>query len=376
MEYLLAFLGSVIPFLIVLTIIVFVHELGHYLVARWNGIAVETFSIGFGPELAGFNDKNGTRWKISAIPLGGYVKFLGDMNAASVPDFEHQKATIDPKTRSEMFQFKNVWQRISVVLAGPVANIIFTFVILYGLLVGLGRYSLEATIDDVEVGSPAEISGLMADDRVLAVDGYNVRSFSDFQRLIATSPDADVVVRVERAGAPIDVAVRTGEVERTDQFGNTTKIGYLGVVREATQEDVIFVRPGPIEAVFITFEEMVLIVDRSFEFLGRIFVGKGDVDQLGGPVKIAKISGEAASIGIFTLVSLMALLSLNIGIFNLLPIPMLDGGHLVYYLFEVVRGKPLSQKAQEIGFRFGLIFVLSLMVFVTTNDVVSTWFSN
>ena len=275
-----------------------------------------------------------------------------------------------------MFQFKNVWQRISVVLAGPVANIIFTFVILYGLLVGLGRYSLEATIDDVEVGSPAEISGLMADDRVLAVDGYNVRSFSDFQRLIATSPDADVVVRVERAGAPIDVAVRTGEVERTDQFGNTTKIGYLGVVREATQEDVIFVRPGPIEAVFITFEEMVLIVDRSFEFLGRIFVGKGDVDQLGGPVKIAKISGEAASIGIFTLVSLMALLSLNIGIFNLLPIPMLDGGHLVYYLFEVVRGKPLSQKAQEIGFRFGLIFVLSLMVFVTTNDVVSTWFSN
>ena len=376
MEYLLAFLGSVIPFLIVLTIIVFVHELGHYLVARWNGIAVETFSIGFGPELAGFNDKNGTRWKISAIPLGGYVKFLGDMNAASVPDFEHQQATIDPKTRSEMFQFKNVWQRISVVLAGPVANIIFTFVILYGLLVGLGRYSLEATIDDVEVGSPAEISGLMADDRVLAVDGYNVRSFSDFQRLIATSPDADVVVRVERAGTPIDVAVRTGEVERTDQFGNTTKIGYLGVVREATQEDVIFVRPGPIEAVFITFEEMVLIVDRSFEFLGRIFVGKGDVDQLGGPVKIAKISGEAASIGIFTLVSLMALLSLNIGIFNLLPIPMLDGGHLVYYLFEVVRGKPLSQKAQEIGFRFGLIFVLSLMVFVTTNDVVSTWFSN
>ncbi len=376
MEYLYAFLGSVIPFLIVLTIIVFVHELGHYLVARWNGIAVETFSIGFGPELAGFNDKNGTRWKISAIPLGGYVKFLGDMNAASVPDFEHQQATIDPKTRSEMFQFKNVWQRISVVMAGPVANIIFTFVILYGLLVGLGRYSLEATIDDVEVGSPAEISGLMADDRVLAVDGYNVRSFSDFQRLIATSPDADVVVRVERAGMPLDVAVRTGEVERTDQFGNTTKIGYLGVVREATQEDVIFVRPGPIEAVFITFEEMVLIVDRSFEFLGRIFVGKDDVDQLGGPVKIAKISGEAASIGIFTLVSLMALLSLNIGIFNLLPIPMLDGGHLVYYIFEVVRGKPLSQKAQEIGFRFGLIFVLSLMVFVTTNDVVSTWFSN
>lgn len=375
LENLFAFFGSVVPFLIVLTIIVFVHEMGHYLVARWNGVAVQAFSVGFGPELFGFNDKNGTRWKLCAIPLGGYVKFLGDMNAASVPDFEANDG-LDEKTRSVMFQHKNVWQRIAVVVAGPIANILFTFIILYGLLLGLGRYTLEARIDEVQPDGPAAIAGLMPDDRVLEVDGYKVRSFSDFQRLVATSPNKEIIVKIERFGAERDIAVQTGVVERTDRFGNTSEIGYLGVVRDATQEDVIFVRPSPIEAVFITIEDMVLIVHRSFEFIGRLIIGQGDVDQLGGPVKIAKISGEAASIGIFTLVNLMALLSLNIGIFNLFPIPMLDGGHLMFYIYEVLRGKPLSPKAQEYGFRFGLLLVLGLTVFVTTNDIFSMWFSN
>lgn len=368
MENLIAFFSVIVPFLAVLTIIVFVHEMGHYLVARWNGIAVQVFSIGFGPELVGFNDKNGTRWKVCAIPLGGYVKFLGDMNAASVPDHD-ELGQIDPQTRSTLFYYKNVWQRIAVVVAGPIANIIFTFIVLYALLLGLGRYTLEATIDGVEPQSPAEIAGLLPDDKVVRVDGYLIRSFGDFQRIVATSPEREIAIEVERAGKNVSLNVVTGSTERTDRFGNVSRIGYLGVSRTAEQEDVIFVRPSPVEAVFITFDEMVLIVDRSFKFLGELILGKGDVDQLGGPVKIAKISGEAASIGIFTLINLMALLSLNIGIFNLFPIPMLDGGHLVYYLYEVVRGKPLSPKIQEMGFRFGLFLVLSLMVFSVFNDV-------
>ncbi|MCZ4273035.1 RIP metalloprotease RseP [Maritalea porphyrae] len=368
MENIVALFFMIVPFLAVLTIIVFVHEMGHYLVARWNGIAVQVFAIGFGPELFGFNDKNGTRWKVCAIPLGGYVKFVGDMNAASMPNREGLEQ-FDAQTQSSLFFYKNVWQRIAVVIAGPIANIIFTFIVLYALLVGLGRYTLEAQIDGVEPQSPASIAGFMPEDRIVRVDGYLIRSFGDFQRIVATSPERDILVEIDRLGTAMTLDVRTGVRERTDQFGNISNVGYLGVSRNATQEDVIFVRPNPVEAVVITVDEMILIVDRSFKFLGELLVGKGDVDQLGGPVKIAKISGEAATLGVFTLINLMALLSLNIGIFNLFPIPMLDGGHLVYYFYEVVRGKPLSEKFQEMGYRFGMFIVLSLMVFSVVNDI-------
>ncbi|MFT6659246.1 RIP metalloprotease RseP [Maritalea sp.] len=368
MENLINVISVIVPFLAVLTIIVFVHEMGHYLVARWNGIAIQVFSIGFGPELLGFNDKNGTRWKVCAIPLGGYVRFLGDMNAASVPDHDGLDQ-FDEKAKSSLFFYKNVWQRIAVVVAGPIANIIFTFLVLYALLLGLGRYTLEAQIDGVEPQSPAAIAGFLPDDKIVRVDGYSIRSFGDFQRIVATSPEREIFVDVDRLGTQITLKVRTGSRERTDRFGNASLIGYLGVSRTAEEDDVRFVRPNPIEAVFITVEEMILIVDRSFKFLGELVVGKGDVDQLGGPVKIAKISGDAASIGIFALINLMALLSLNIGIFNLFPIPLLDGGHLVYYFYELVRGKPLSQKVQEMGFRFGMFVVLSLMVFSVVNDI-------
>jgi len=368
LENLSALFFTVVPFLAVLTIIVFVHEMGHYLVARWNGIAVQEFSIGFGPELVGFNDKNGTRWKLCAVPLGGYVKFLGDMNAASVPDHDDLEQ-FDEQTKTSLFFYKNVWRRIAVVIAGPLANIIFTFLVLYALLVGLGRYTLEAKIDGVEPQSPAAIAGLMPEDKIVRVDGYLVRSFSDFQRIVATSPDRDIVIEIDRLGSDLALNVHTGLRDSTDRFGNVSKIGYLGVSRTAAKEDVVFVRPRPVEAVFITIDEMILIVDRSFKFLGELIVGKGDVDQLGGPVKIAKISGEAASIGIFTLINLMALLSLNIGIFNLFPIPLLDGGHLVFYTYEVIRGKPLSLRVQEMGFRFGLLMVMSLMLFSVFNDI-------
>lgn len=361
-------LGILIPFLIVLVVIVFVHEMGHYLVARWNDVAVESFSIGFGPELVGWHDKNGTRWKISAIPLGGYVKFVGDMNAASAPNSEALD-NIPPDERSRLFYYKNVWQRIAIVAAGPAANILFTFVILYGMLLGLGRYTIEARIDGISPDTPAAQSELMVDDVILAVDGYQVRSFSDFQKIVATSPNRELPFLIERNGREIEIQVQTGARVQEDRLGNDAEIGFLGVSRDATQQEVRFVRPGPIEAIGITVEEIVFIIDRSFKFLGELLTGRGDVEQLGGPVKIAKISGEAASLGIFSLISLTALLSLNIGIFNLFPIPLLDGGHLVYYAVEAVRGRPLSREIQEIGFRIGLFLVMSLMVFTLVNDI-------
>lgn len=368
MDFVFWLLSYVVPFLVVLTIIVFVHEMGHYLVARWNGIAIQAFSIGFGPELIGFNDRRGTRWKLSAIPLGGYVRFVGDMNASSMPD-EAFIERAGPELSRQLFVNKNVWQRISVVIAGPVANIIFTLLVLYALLLGYGRYTIPAVLDAVPAESVAGQAGLAEGDRILSVDGYEVRGFEDFQRLIATAPERQVHITFERAGRTENVTAVPQAVSTTDRFGNAHRIGRLGVTKNVEQSDVVLYRPDPVEAIGMTFEEVRFIVDRTVAFLGDFFVGRGDVEQLGGPVKVAKVSGEVASLGIVALINLMALLSLNIGIFNLLPIPMLDGGHLAYYLVEAARGRPLSQKVQEIGYRFGLAIVFTLMVFTLINDL-------
>ncbi|MDB5530163.1 MAG: rseP [Devosia sp.] len=360
-------LSYVLPFLVVLTVIVFVHEMGHYLVARWNGIAIATFSIGFGPELVGWDDKHGTRWKISAIPLGGYVRFVGDMNAASVPDPDAVE-NADPELAPHLFVNKNVWQRIAVVVAGPLANVILTFVILYALLLGYGRYTIPPVITAVTAGSVAEQAGLEAGDTIIAVDGYVVRGFEDFQRFVATSPARQVSLAIERNGAPQTLTLTPEAVEVQDRFGNNQRIGRIGVSRDVADNDVTLYRPGPVEAMGMTVEEIRFIVQRTGAFLGDFFVGRGDVEQLGGPVKVAKVSGEVATLGVVALINLTALLSLNIGIFNLLPVPMLDGGHLLYYLIEAARRKPLSMKVQEIGFRFGFALVLALTVFTLFND--------
>lgn len=373
MDFVFWLLSYVVPFLVVLTIIVFVHEMGHYLVARWNGIAIQAFSIGFGPELIGFNDKHGTRWKLSAIPLGGYVRFVGDMNAASMPD-EAFIERAGPELSRQLFVNKNVWQRISVVIAGPVANIIFTLLVLYALLLGYGRYTIPAVLDTVPVESVAGQAGLAEGDRIVSVDGYAVRGFEDFQRLIATAPERQVRITFDRAGQTETVTAVPQAVATTDRFGNSHRIGRLGVTKNVDQSDVVLYRPNPVEAIGMTFEEVRFIVDRTVAFLGDFFVGRGDIEQLGGPVKVAKVSGEVASLGIVALINLMALLSLNIGIFNLLPIPVLDGGHLVYYLAEAARGKPLSQRVQDIGNRFGLAVVFTLMVFTTFNDTILSYF--
>ena len=353
--------------MLVLTVIVFVHEMGHYLVARWNGVAIQTFSIGFGPEIVGWNDRRGTRWRISAIPLGGYVRFVGDMNAASMPDPE-AAASYPESMQPSLFVNKSVWQRIAIVAAGPVANFILTFLILYALLMGYGRYVIPPVIGEVLPGGVAAEAGLLPGDTIVSVDGFGVAGFSDFQRLIATSPGREVVVVVDRGGSPLTFRATPEIAEDTDQFGNKHRIGRLGVSRMVEQTDVTLYRPGPVEAVGMTVEEIRFIVQRTGAFLGDFFVGRGDVEQLGGPVKIAKVSGEVATLGILALINLAALLSLNIGLFNLLPVPMLDGGHLLYYGIEAARGRPLSQRAQEMGFRVGFALVATLMIFTLLND--------
>jgi regulator of sigma E protease len=368
MDFIFWLLSFVVPFLVVLTIIVFVHEMGHYLVARWNGIAVQAFSIGFGRELIGFNDRHGTRWKISAIPLGGYVRFVGDMNAASVPDEEFIRR-VGPDLSTQLFVNKTVWQRIAVVAAGPVANIIFTLLVLYALLLGYGRYTLPPVVGWVAPWSPAMVAGLSAGDRIEAVDGFKVRGFEDFQRLVSTAPERTITIVLERDGDTQTLTATPEAAESTDRFGNTHRIGRMGITNRISADDVTLYRPGPVEAIGMTFEEVRFIIDRTVAFLGDFFVGRGDVEQLGGPVKVATVSQQVASLGIIPLINLMALLSLNIGIFNLLPIPMLDGGHLAYYIAEAVRGRPLPQRLQDIGYRFGLALVFSLMVFTLINDL-------
>lgn len=362
-------LSYVVPFLAVLTVIVFVHEMGHYLVARWNGVAIQAFSIGFGRELIGWNDRHGTRWKISAIPLGGYVRFAGDMNASSMPDPAAPELR-DPALAPRLFVNKSVWQRIAIVAAGPLANVLLTFFILYALLLGYGRETVPAVIGEVVTGSVAEAAGFEPGDKILSVDGYVVRGFEDFQRYVATSPAREVVVEIERGASTDTLHLVPEPVVIQDRFGNDQRIGRIGVSRNIEEADIQLYRPGPIQAIGMTVEEIRFIVQRTAAFLGDFFVGRGDVQQLSGPVKVAKVSGEVATLGVIALINLMALLSLNIGIFNLLPVPMLDGGHLLYYLIEAVRGRPLSMRVQEMGFRFGFALVLALMVFTLFNDTV------
>jgi regulator of sigma E protease len=367
LDFVFWLLSYVIPFLAVLTAIVFVHEMGHYLVARWNGVAIHTFSIGFGRELIGWTAKDGTRWRISMIPLGGYVRFVGDMNAASSPDTEAiTKAA--PELAPKLFANKSVWQRIAIVAAGPIANVLLTFLILYGLLLGYGRYTIPPVLGEIVAESPAEVAGLQMGDLVLSVDGYEVRGFEDFQRLVATAPERPVRIDLERGGATETITLIPEAVEVEDRFGRMQRIGRVGVMRDVSEEEITLYRPGPVEAIGMTLEEITFIIDRTAAFLGDFFVGRGDIEQLGGPVKVAQVSGEVATLGIIALINLTALLSLNIGIFNLLPIPMLDGGHLLYYLAEAIRGRPLSMRVQEIGFRFGFALVVALTVFTLFND--------
>jgi len=364
--------GTIVPFLFVLGVIIFVHEMGHFLVARWCGVAVDAFSIGFGPEILGWADRHGTRWKLSAVPLGGYVKFSGDENAASVPDRE-ALARMSEEQRRSSFYLKPLWQRAAIVAAGPGANFLLAIVIFSVYFAVAGKPMADAVVSSVEPESPAAAAGFESGDVIVAIDGRAVRSFSDVQRIVASAAGETLQITVERDGERIALTATPERRELTDPFGTPYSQGVLGVRREVGADGIPRESLGPLQALGAGAGETWYITKRTVEVVGGIITGTQSASQLGGPIRVAEMSGEMASIGIAALLSFIALLSISIGLINLLPIPILDGGHLLFYAIEAVRGRPLSERSQDVGFRIGLTLVLMLMAFAMYNDTVNRW---
>ena len=363
------FIGYIIPFLFVLTIVVFFHELGHFLVARWAGVKVLTFSLGFGPELAGFNDRHGTRWKISAVPLGGYVKFFGDDSEASTPSSE-ALANMTEEERAGSFHHKKVGPRAAIVAAGPIANFLLAIVIFTGLFTFFGKPSTSARVDKIEAGSAAAAAGFQVGDVVTAIDGQRDRKLLRHAAYRRHSRRRAAVVHGQARRFHRAIARHAGTQ------------GSEGPVRECPsarrarnyprRPRPAMSRPSasiPATALWLGVKETWFVVDRTLAYIGGVFTGREAADQVGGPLRIAQISGQVATIGLAALIHLAAVLSISIGLLNLFPVPLLDGGHLLFYAVEAVRGRPLSDRAQEMGFRIGLGLVLMLMVFATYNDI-------
>jgi len=360
--------GYIVPFLFVLTIVVFFHELGHFLIARWCGVKVQAFSIGFGPEIVGFNDRYGTRWKLSAVPLGGFVKFFGDENAASVPDRDAASAMSEDEKKVS-FVFQPVRSRAAVVAAGPIANFILAIAIFAVIFATVGRQTTSARVDTVQPNSAAQTAGFQPGDLVTSINGEAIDSFSDMQRIVSVSAGEPLKVVVDRGGAPVTLTATPQMREIKDNFGNAHRLGVLGISRSMHPGDIKTRTYGPIAAVGEGAKETWFIVDRTLSYIGGVFSGREAADQLGGPIRIAQVSGEVATAGFVALMHLTAVLSVSIGLLNLFPIPLLDGGHLLFYGIEAARGRPLSERSQEIGFRIGLAIVVMLMIFATFNDI-------
>ena len=364
MEILSGLWTYVLPFLVVLTVLVFVHELGHYWVARRNGVRLETFSIGFGPELFGWHDRAGTRWKLSAIPLGGYVKFFGDADAISVPGAELPVMT--PEERAVSFHHKRIGQRAAIVAAGPIANFVFAIVVSAALFVAVGQPFTPPVVGGVMAGSAAEQAGFRAGDRIIRINGERIDRFEDIQRIVQLDLDQPLRVVVLRDGHDVDLTAVPTIIEETDRLGNKIRMARLGI----RGGGIDYIRRAPGTALWQAVVETYQQSAGTLKALGQIVVGHRSSDELGGPLRIAQMSGEVAQGGIANLFAFMAFLSINLGLINLFPVPVLDGGHLLFYLFEAVRGRPLGARAQEYGFRVGMILVFSLMILATWNDLV------
>ena len=351
--------------------LVTLHELGHYLVGRWFGVEAEAFSVGFGKEITGFTDKRGTRWKLCALPLGGYVQFKGDMNPASMPDGEAAAQASEEEKRGS-FHHAALWKRALIVFAGPATNILITLAIFAAFFASFGQpvaADPEQTnvIQSFAQDSVAEEAGMREGDRVVAIDGEPVRQFSDITDRVMMFPGRDVTIDVERAGDRIAIPLTIGSTVEEDSFGNASRIGRLGIYSAPIAwEPVGLLAAGP-----LAVEHSLKLVDMMVTGIAQIFTGERSVRELGGPVKIAKYSGEQLSLGLTSFVNFAALISLNLAFINLLPIPALDGGHLAFYAAEAVRRKPVGPRGQELAFRTGMALVLMLMIFVTINDLVS-----
>jgi regulator of sigma E protease len=364
MAWLIDSLTVIGAFLVVLTVLVFVHELGHYLSARRNGVKVQVFSIGFGPELLGWTDRAGTRWKLSLVPIGGYVKMFGDADVTSMPGEAVEEMT--DRERAVSFFHKRLMQRAEIVAAGPAANFLFAIVVLAGFFMTVGQPFTPADIGEVVPGSAAERAGLQPKDTIVAIDGKAIERFEDIQQIVGLDAGEPLQLTVRREGQALTLAATPSIEEEKDIFGNVHRIGRLGIKRTGTE----FVRRDPVSAVWRAVGETWNIAAGTLTAAGQMVMGRRTADELGGPIAIAQMSGVVARVGVVDLIRFMALLSVNLGLINLFPIPILDGGHLLFYAAEAIRGRPLGQRAQEYGFRVGLALVLTLMIFVTWNDLV------
>ena len=364
-EFLHNGLSYIVPFLVILTVLVFVHEFGHYLIARWNGVRVEVFSIGFGPEVFGWWDRAGTRWKFSTIPLGGYVKMFGDSDASSgrpAPGL----ARLAQAERDVSFHYKRLGQRSAIVAAGPAANFLFAIVVLAILFMTYGQPFTPAEVGQVQPDSAAEQAGIQPGDTILSINGRTVQRFEDVQQTVRLNPGVPMAIVVRRDGRELALDVTPARTELTDRFGNHYQIGLLGIARSGME----YVKRDPATALLQAGTETWDLSAATLKAIWQIVIGTRATDELGGPLRIAQMSGEVAQGGVVAVLWFMAVLSINLGLINLFPVPVLDGGHLLFYAAEALRGKPLGQRAQEYGFRIGLALVLTLMVFATWNDLV------
>jgi regulator of sigma E protease len=354
--------------LFLITVVVFFHELGHFSVARLFGVRIETFSIGFGPELLGWTDKRGTRWKISWLPLGGYVKFFGDADAASRPDREAGES-MSAEERKVSLLHKPLYQRALVVAAGPFANFILAIVIFTVMFMSFGRLATPPVIGAVVPGSPAAAAGIEPGDIVRKIDDTVITDFTQLPEIVSLSAGEDLAIELERGGKLLTVHATPQIKRRPDLFGTMENLPTLGVIQSATAKRTI-VHYGFVDAAGAAVDQTWSIITGTLKGLGQIVTGRSDASQLRGPVGTAGLAKKVAGLGFLALIELAALLSVSIGLINLFPIPVLDGGHLLYYACEAVLGHPLGERAQDVGFRFGMALVLGLVLFVTWNDLI------
>ena len=362
-------LNSILPFIVLILVVVFIHEYGHYYVAKKYGVMVTDFSIGFGKELFGWNDKLGTRWKICWIPLGGYVKFFGDRNVFSQSDQEEIIKKYSEEERKKLFILKPLYQRSLIVAAGPIANFILAVVIFLFIYMFVGKDFTPAVINEVQKDSPAEVAGLMKNDVILEIDGTEVKSILDVSKLITMSTSDFIDFKVSRYDQDVLLKVKPNIVETEDNLGNKINKRMIGIMLGPYNNKINHVKLGPAKALYYSLNEVYFVTISSLKYLGSILTGSGDSSQLGGPIRIAKITGQVAEFGIVPFLSIMAYISISLGLINLFPIPLLDGGHLMFYGFEKILGRPLSQKTQEGFFRIGMFLLLFIMFFATYNDL-------
>jgi regulator of sigma E protease len=362
-------LTYIIPFIVLILVVVFIHEYGHYYFAKKYGVGVTDFSIGFGKEIIGWNDKSGTRWKICWIPLGGYVKFFGDRNVFSQADQEKILEKYNKDEQEKLFVLKPLYQRVLIVFGGPLANFLLAIVIFFSIFTFIGKDFTPAVINEVQKDSPAMIGGLKQNDIILEIEGNKVNSIMEVSKYITTSTSEFIDFKVERFDQEYLLKVKPNIVLSEDNLGNKVNKRIVGIKLGAYNNEINHVKLGPAQALIYAVKEVYFVSVSSLKYIVSIIKGTGDTSQLGGPIRIAKITGQVAEIGILPFISIMAYISISLGLINLFPIPMLDGGHLMFYAFEKVLGRPLSQKTQEGFFRIGMFLLISLMFFTTFNDL-------